>query len=97
MPSRDLTDVTLVSEDDEGPDDHNDSDDPVYHDDHADCDCDCDCDEDDDEDEDEDEDEEEENDAAMFFNPIVQSLCCFQTLPLPHSSNLRPLAASSLV
>ena len=38
MPSRDLTDVTLVSEDHEGPDDHNDSDDPVYHDDHDDCD-----------------------------------------------------------
>ena len=32
MPSRDLTDVTLVSEDHEGPGDHNDCDDPDYHD-----------------------------------------------------------------
>ena len=38
MRSGDLTDVTLVSEDHEGPDDHNDSDDPVCHDDHDDCD-----------------------------------------------------------
>ena len=38
MPSGDLADVTLVSVDHEGPDDHNDSDNPVYHDDHDDCD-----------------------------------------------------------
>ena len=47
-PSRDLTDVTLVSEDHDGPDNKNECD---YHDDHDDCD------EDKDEDEDEDEDE----------------------------------------
>ena len=52
MRSRDLTVVTLVSQDHEGPDDHNDSDDPVYHDDNGDCDC--------DEDEDEDKDDEDE-------------------------------------
>ena len=46
MPSGDLTDVTLVSEDHEGPDDHNDSDDPFYHDG---------CDEDEDEDDEDDE------------------------------------------
>ena len=34
MPSGDLTDVTLVSEDHEGPDDHNYSDDSFYHYDH---------------------------------------------------------------
>ena len=38
MPSSDLTDATLVSEHHQGPDDHNDSGDPVYHDDHEDCD-----------------------------------------------------------
>ena len=38
MPSRDLTDVTLVSEDHDGPDDHNECDNPDYHDDHDDCD-----------------------------------------------------------
>ena len=57
MPSGDLTDVTMVSEDHEGPDDLNDSDDPVYHDDHDDCDDDCDEDEDEDDDDDEDEDD----------------------------------------
>ena len=36
MPSRDLPDVTLVSEDHDGPDDQNDFDDPDYHDDHGD-------------------------------------------------------------
>ena len=30
-PSRDLTDVTLVSEGHDGPDDHNECDDPYYH------------------------------------------------------------------
>ena len=34
MPSGDLTDVTMVSEDHDGPDDHNDCDNPYYHDDH---------------------------------------------------------------
>ena len=34
MPSRDFTDVTLASEDHDGPDDHNDCDNPDYHDDH---------------------------------------------------------------
>ena len=53
MPSRDLTDVTLVSEDHEGPGDYNDSDDPVYHDDHDDC----------DEDEDDDDDGDEDKDC----------------------------------
>ena len=33
LPSRDLTDVTLVSEDHDGPNDHNDCDDSDYHDD----------------------------------------------------------------
>ena len=32
MPSRDLTDVTLVSEDHNGPDNHNECDDHDYHD-----------------------------------------------------------------
>ena len=36
MPSRDLTDVTLVSENNDGPDDHDECDDP--DDDHDDCD-----------------------------------------------------------
>ena len=63
MPSRDFTDVTLVSEDHEGPDDRNDSDDPVYHDDDDYDDDHDDCDEDEDEDEDEyDEDEDEDDD-----------------------------------
>ena len=35
---RDLTDVTLVSEDHNGPDNHNECDDLDYHDDHDDCD-----------------------------------------------------------
>ena len=48
MPSRDLTDVTLVTEDHYGPHDHNEFDDPDYHDD-----------EDEDEDKDEDEDEDQ--------------------------------------
>ena len=37
MPSRDLIDVTLVSEDHEGLGEHNDSNDLVYHGDHDDC------------------------------------------------------------
>ena len=36
MPTRDLTDVTLVNEDHDSPDDHHDSDDPDYCDDHND-------------------------------------------------------------
>ena len=59
MPSRDLTDVTLVSEDHDGPDDHNECDDPDNDDDYDDCD------EDRDEDEDEDEDE-----LTSFFGLI---------------------------
>ena len=46
MPSRHLTDVTLVSEDHDGPDDDNECDDPDYHDDHDECDEDHDDDED---------------------------------------------------
>ena len=38
MPSRDLTDVTLLSEHHDGPDDHNKCDYPDSHDDHDDCD-----------------------------------------------------------
>ena len=38
MPSIDLTDVTLESEDHDGPDDHNECDDPDEHEDHDDCD-----------------------------------------------------------
>ena len=38
MPSRDLTDVTLVSEDNDGPNDDNECDDADYHDDHYDSD-----------------------------------------------------------
>ena len=42
MPPGDSTDVILVSEDHEGPDNHNDSDDPVYDDDDCDDDIDVD-------------------------------------------------------
>ena len=46
-----MTDVTLVSEDHDGPDDHNDCDNPDYHDEHYGPDDHDDCDEDEEEDE----------------------------------------------
>ena len=53
-PSRDLTDVTLVSEDHDGLEDHNECDDQDYHDNHEEC----------YEDEDDDEKENEDDERA---------------------------------
>ena len=64
MPSRDLIDVTLVSEDHEGLGEHNDSNDLVYHGDHDDCYYE---DEDDEDEDDEDADDDDEDVTGVWM------------------------------